>query len=227
MEIDFKINAKVEVLSIDNQKIGNGKIQDLGTDSIFISYPSGEQSVGMIGSHEILKILYIDDESHKVYSFQAEIINRIHDRIPLLEIKKPTQYELIQRRESVRVNVILDLLIYIIPQEIDLLSIREKDIEMLMKYYKKIKAYSFDLSAGGIGVVLKERQIEGTQLFFYIQNNYFKEGFKGKVARVIENKRFGKRLYKTGIQLLDLDYKTEEQLIHFIFEKMRENLRSR
>ncbi len=228
MSIVFKVNRKIEIYSLDNKKIGNSTVQDEDENHIFISIPIGENGYGDLKPAEKIKAMYCGEEL-KVFSFVSEIKETIKDQILLVKISKPEEYETIQRRQFVRIPLMIDIE-YLVMEEEEMIDIGKLSVPQVKSIYKNRKwkqGYTYDLSAGGAGVVLKEALKMNEKVICLLRDGKFQEAVTGEVIRVSKNEQARNKLYRSGISFQNLDLRSEEKIVQYIFRKMREQLKIR
>lgn len=225
--INFVLNKKIQVFTEDELKMGNSTVQDEDDISVYISFPMGSKGLIKLQPGEIIRAVYTG-EGNKLYEFITEVKEIItDDRIPLIKINKPSEYQTVQRREFVRIPIMLDIELFVLDENIKIKNKTQEELKSLLKSQKMIKGYAYDLSAGGLGAILPESVDYGKELVCLILDDYFENGFIGKVVRSTQNKQADKKLYRVGVQFLDLNYQTEEKLVKYIFGKMRDQLKVR
>lgn len=225
--INFKLNRKIEVYSEDELKMGDSTVQDEDELSISISLPMGPNGHIKLEPGETIRTLYCGEGS-RFYEFMTKVDTIVSDdRIPLIKINKPEEYHIIQRREFVRVSIMLDIQLFVIDEKMSIANKTAAELEMLYKSKKWIKGYAYDISGGGLGAVLQEPVDYGKQVACLIKDDYFDTGFIGKVVRSAQIKQSGKKLHKIGLHFLGLDYRSEDKLVKYTFQKMREQLKVR
>ncbi|PAB56217.1 flagellar brake protein [Anaeromicrobium sediminis] len=224
--ISFKLNRKIEIYSEDELKMGDSTVQDEDEKSIYISCPIGNNGHMKLVPGEIIRAMYCG-EDNKVYGFMTEAATIISDdNIPLIKVNKPSEYEIIPRREFVRIPIMLDIQIFVIDEKISIAHKTPDELKEIYKYKKWIKGYTYDFSAGGLGAVVEESVDYGKEILCLVGDECFHKGFIGKVVRTSRNKA-GKKLYKMGVQFVGLDYQCREKLVKYTFQKMREQLKVR
>lgn len=226
MTVKFKMNKKVEVYTLDDKKIGDSTVQDEDEQYFYISIPLGSKSKEKIHTGEKIRALYCG-EDNKLFSFIAEVAEAVQDRIPLIKLNKPDTYKIIQRREFVRIPLMIDFEYAIIEKSVKLNNKSVEEVKNDFKDYKWRMGYTYDLSAGGAGVILHEDLETNQQVLAIISDEDFNIVVKGKVMRISKNSSTDNRLYRTGICFIDLDFTTKETIVKYIFEKMREQLKVR
>lgn len=225
--ISFKLNKKIQIYTENEMKMGDSTVQDEDENNVFISVPMGPGGNVKLVPGDIIRATYCGP-GNKFYEFMTEVDSIVSDdRIPLIKINKPKEYQVIQRREFVRIPIMLDIKIFVADEDTDISKIKPDKLKSMYESEKWIGGYAFDLSAGGLGSVLLEPIDYGRHIFCMILDPYFDTGFRGKIVRSTTTKKAGKKLYKIGVQFIGLDYRTEEKLVKYIFQKMREQLKVR
>lgn len=225
--ISFKLNSEIGIYSEDKNKMGESTVQGEDEASIFVSLEIGADNHIDLSPGKTMKITYCGEDS-KFYEFMTEVeIIRSDDRRILIRINKPSEYQIIQRREFVRIPTMLDIQFFIMDEKV---NIDYKKTDKLIKLYQAeewIKGYAYDLSAGGLGAALQESVDHGKKILCFISDDDFDTGYTGKIVHACINEQDGKKLYKIGVQFLGLDYDSKEKLVQYIFRKMRKQLKVR
>lgn len=155
------------------------------------------------------------------------------DNILLYRVPRPKDYktEIVQRREDIRFSIVLNVYYMKIDiNKLDDLNVMvmneiEEHFERFEHSFKK--CVSVDLSGQGIGLISADNLKEGDHILVLIEHPLLKEALKGQV--ICKEKLYkgkGQRC-RVGVRFLDLKFNTKEKIIHFIFEKMREQLEIR
>ena len=114
-------------------------IAEIKENELFIELPINEKTnkYSFFYLNTVFQAYYFD--SGKVYHFNAELLRRIKDNIPLLVLSFPGEENLsiIQRRQHVRVETALDVAIHPLHNE-----------------FPAFTTMSVDISGGGIAVHL-------------------------------------------------------------------------
>lgn len=226
MTIIFKMNRKIEVFSLDDKKIGDSTVQDEDENCIAISVPFGPKGFKSLHPGEKVRAIYCGDDN-KVYDFVSEVIDFKKDHILLIKLSKPEEYDVIQRRQYVRIPIMLDMEYCILEEMVDIKNVSASEVKKIYKDFKWKKGYTYDLSAGGTGTVFQEAVALGNKVLFFFKDDELKSAFIGEVVRVITNTHAGDKLFKIGIRFMNLEYQTEEKLVQYIFQKMRDHLKVR
>lgn len=227
MMIKFKLNRKLEVYAQDNLKIGASTVQDEGKESIYISYPMGPGGAFTLTPGDTIKVTYCG-EGNKFYEFVTEVDEIVtDDRIPLVKIYKPSDYEVIKKRKYVRVPIILDVQFLVVDDIKDIPNLKPEKLKKIYRPQQWVNGYAYDISAGGLGAVIQEPIGYNKRLVCIIKDSYFDRAYIGKIVRASEKRQGERKLYSIGVEFLNLDYPSEEKLVRYIFQKMREQLKFR
>lgn len=226
MTITFKMNRKVEVYTLDEKKIGDSTIQDEDDQYFYISIPMSSNNAVKLHTGDEIRAMYCD-EDNKVFSFISQVYDSVQDTIPLVKLNKPDDYEVIQRRQYVRIPLMIDFEYIRLKENF---NTDRKSVEQVKESFNKEewkKGYTYDLSAGGAGVVLHDALETKERILCILSDGDFRIAVIGDVMRVSKNSHAGDRLYKTGVCFRNLDFHTEEKIVRYIFTKMREQLKVR
>lgn len=212
--LKFKINSKVEIAW--NDSYYKSTIEDADANLIAISIPIKDGQYLTLNKGEKIEVIYF--YLNDIYKFQTVVVNRKVDRIPLLQIAYPKEVFKIQRRKFVRVPIICS---------INYERINEENDTSKGRFGKEgkptFKATMVDLSGGGAKIRLKEGIKPGDLMIMHIPMDKETVTLKGEVIRV--EKGYDNRLNTCGINFSDLDDRTREKLIRFVFQIMREQMK--
>ncbi|NLZ48085.1 MAG: hypothetical protein GX895_04725 [Clostridiales bacterium] len=213
MSIKFIVNSKIEVL--EDSEVYKSTIQNESDDTIAISLPvkDGLYITPQIG--ETLQLLYYSD-TH-VYKLDAVVIERIVDNtVSLIVLGEFKNIMRVQRRQFVRVSAALNMkFAKVSDKEI----VDEKDIIQQTMH----KGILLDISGGGfrLGTSEKLNLKERIEADLPLENDRVK--VLGEVVRV-EMQQDNIDYY--GIRFVDIDERTRDKIIQFIFTIMRKQLRN-
>lgn len=213
--IDFKINSKLEISWNDGYYKSN--IEDSSEDIISISIPIKEGQYIPLRVGEMIEVIYYYEND--IYKFYSKVVNRKIDVIPIIQIAYPEEVFKIQRRKFVRVPIICS----VVYSKIGNTKENPKELKLSKDRVKELKGIMVDLSGGGMRVKLKENLSLGDLLSVSMPVSDSALNFKGKIVR-LEYDDINK-LYLCGISFIDLEEKTREKLIKFIFQIMRDQMR--
>lgn len=224
--IDFEINNKLDVFSTENERIGTSLLQDLDEKHLFISIPIERGILKGLRPGRPVKLLYYDEE--RLYAFEAMIDGSRQDNILLYRVKKPETFEVVQRRQDVRLPIVLDVR-YIKIDPIELADFNFMTMDEIEERFDHAfrECLSVDLSGQGIGLVVEEPLRIGERILVLIEHPLLRAALKGRIIRRERLYREGQPEYRIGVRFFDLAFNTKEKIIKFIFDKMREHLKTR
>ena len=154
-----------------------------------------------------------------IYKFFTVVIGRKIEKILIIMLKKPEKMELFQRRNFVRVPLILDVLCALIPVE--------KSLRNLNDQVEVFKACSLDMSGGGMKMIvdtsLKDKLKLGDKIVITLPLENNRLDVRGKLIRIHENRETKKLI--CGVSFVDLDRLTREKIIRGLFQIMREHIK--
>ncbi|WP_298837182.1 flagellar brake protein [Clostridium sp.] len=211
IKVDFKLNKKLEILI--NEKYFNSNIQDITEDYIAISIPSSAGEYVPLSKGSIIDVLYYAEEN--LYKFKSIIIGRKFENIPILLIAKPEQVKRIQRRRYVRVPLVKTAKYINLKNEpkVNLSTIDDS---------KYLKAVLVDLSGGGMRVKVSEKISPNDFLFISLTVNDEEVLIVGQTKRIMKD---DEGRFICGLSFEFLDNGTREQLIKYIFQLMRNQMK--
>ncbi|WP_078380156.1 flagellar brake protein [Sutcliffiella halmapala] len=185
------------------------KVQEMNEKEIYVDYPvqmnNGKTTYILNGTE--LNVTFVTEDG-QAYSFESEVIGRIKQIIPMIQLSYPGHSNLfkIQRREYLRVDSNVDVAVH--PISVD---------------FKPFTTVTHDISAGGCSIYLQpnmeipELKTIVTNLVFHLNNgdiHYLK--LKSKVIRVVDQQNGSKRAS------LQFDFITENEkqiIIKYCFEQ--------
>lgn len=200
-EVDDEVNLRCNIIGLDES-------------SLFIDYPINEDTstTEFIPNGTILTAIYIDSDNVPLH-FPTKVTHRIKLTVPVLAINIPVEEEIkrIQRREFVRVKTAIDIAVH-------------SD----MKEFTPFSTITFDLSGGGISVLLPKgiSLAEKSKLLLWMVlpnktegNEYLK--IKGEMIRERETEVESK-IKKASIRFISLPRTEQQKIVRFCFEKQLE-----
>ncbi|WP_368487879.1 flagellar brake protein [Clostridium sp. BJN0013] len=214
-KVEFIINNRIEI--DDGGEIYKSNIQDVSEEHIGISVPVCNHKYMSLQKGDRVEGIYY--EGKNIYKFYTVVIGRKIEKILIIMLKKPEKVELFQRRNFVRVPLILDILCALIPVE--------KSLNNLNDQVEVFKACSLDMSGGGmkfaVDVSLKDKLKLGDKIIITLPLVNDRLDVKGKLVRIYENKENKKLI--CGVSFVELDRVSREKIIRGLFQIMREHIR--
>lgn len=208
MSIKFLVNSRIEVL--EDKEVYKSVIQNENEDSIAISLPvkDGIYITPMRG--EKLELLYYADLH--VYKFDAVVTGRtIENAVPLIILGEFQNIERVQRRQFVRVSTSFNIKF--------VRKAKDKSGEITdNKDQASYKGILLDISGGGfrLGTTEKLSLKEIIEADIPIENDRIK--VLGEIVRVEKQQD---NMYYCGIRYINIDERTRDKIIQFIFTLMR------
>ncbi|MBU3214243.1 flagellar brake domain-containing protein [Clostridium estertheticum] len=211
IKVDFKLNKKLEILV--DEKYFNSNVQDVTEDYIAISIPTNSGEYLPLSNGSIIDVIYYEEEN--IYKFSSTIIGRKFENIPILLLAKPEEIKKIQRRRYVRVPLIKTAKYINLKNEpkVNLSTIDDS---------KYLKAVLVDLSGGGMRVKVSEEIKDNDFLLVALTVNEEEVLIVGQTKRIMKD---DDSRFICGLSFEFLDNATQEQLIKYIFQLMRNQMK--
>ncbi|MCW6110387.1 flagellar brake protein [Clostridium sporogenes] len=211
---EFKINNKVEIERDDGYY--KSIIQDVNEDTIYITIPANEGKYLPLNYNDKITVFYFDGE--KIFKFKTIVTGRKVDKILLIALKRPEKMNRIQRRNFVRISLILKTYAALIDTKRDLKEICYSN--KCNTEFDFFDADIVDISGGGLKLSTKKEIEFDEEIIVNIPFEKENIAVKGKIIR--KQKENEKYIY--GVKFLDIDVLTREKIIKFIFSKMRKQV---
>jgi c-di-GMP-binding flagellar brake protein YcgR len=185
------------------------KVQETKENEFYVDYPvqmkNGKTTYILNGTQ--LNISFVTEEG-TAYSFESEVLGRIKQSIPMIQLAYPGRDKLIkiQRREYVRVESSVDVSLH--PIAVD---------------FKPLTTITHDISAGGSsvnlphGIEVPESIVILTNFVFHLNNgeiHYLK--IKSKVIRVVDVSNGRKR---ASLKFNHLKEYERQVIVKYCFEQ--------
>ncbi|MBX4265201.1 flagellar brake protein [Clostridium estertheticum] len=211
IKVDFKLNKKLEILV--DEKYFNSNVQDVTEEYIAISIPTNSGEYLPLSSGSIIDVIYYEEEN--IYKFSSTIIGRKFENIPILLLAKPEEIKKIQRRKYVRVPLIKTA------KYINLKNEPKVNLSTIDSS-KYLKAVIIDLSGGGMRVKVSEEIKNNDFLLVALTVNEEEVLIVGQTKRIMKD---NDGRFISGLSFEFLDKATQEQLIRYIFQLMRNQMK--
>ena len=214
-DMELKINSRIEIIDFHGGINYKSNIQDMTEVGMSITIPVKEGKYLPLNTGEKVSIIYYGDK--EVYQFEAEVLGRAIDVIPVINISKPQNPRVVQRRNYVRVLMLKNIKFMSIDKEL-----AEKETSKITKVIDKSqfkKAILLDLSGGGMRIKTEEK----LQLseFIMIAIELIEEEIMIK-SRVVRCDLQPDNTNAYGLKFLELGEKDRDKIIKYIFQVMRE-----
>jgi c-di-GMP-binding flagellar brake protein YcgR len=195
----------------DTKKL-RSKVVDIIDEKVYIDFPVNDKTkkteIVVIGQ-EYSAVFVGKDQS--VYIFTTEIISKLRQQIPMIQISYPGHKNLrrLQRREFVRVDSSLD---------VSIIFGNKRNITF--------NTVTSDISAGGCAIILPKKEkllptmIIDMYLVLPLESGYKYLLLKGKVIRVLEGTN--KEPDKVPVEFVNISEVDRQLIIRYCFEKQLE-----
>lgn len=219
-KLDLLINNKIEV--IWERQTFKSNIQDVNEELFYISIPTKDGEYIPLRTGDLAEVIYYQDLN--IFQFDAKVVGRKKDGIPLIILEIPETYKVVQRRQYYRV-VKLDYLTDVNFEKLAPGDVYKSNRIKRPRDTSKVlqKVVLLDLSGGGMRIKVEQPIEHGDILHFFLNTMKGEVEIYGKVVRV---ERDEQRFYVCGIYFLDLTNLEREKIIQYTFEIMR-NQRSK
>lgn len=216
-KVEFLINQKIEIEMEDG--VYKSNIQDITDEYIGISIPvNNGKYVPLRKGERVIGIYYIGKD---IYKFETVVIGRKVDKLLIIMLKKPDTVVRYQRRNFVRVSVMINIYCVLLEGKRKIEDITNNQVECF-------DAYTLDISGGGMRIALDRKLDKKLELENLIMVNLPNENenlaIKCKVVRVEDDKKNPKIIY--GLSFVDLERRTREDIVRLVFKIMREHMKN-
>jgi c-di-GMP-binding flagellar brake protein YcgR len=209
-ECVFKINGRVDIW-VENSNY-KSSIQNITDKYIALSAPIKDGTYVPLRVGEQLEVVYY--EGLDVYKFYSLVIGRdTEDNLPQILLAQPENIKRIQRRQFVRVPVIIYIEYLKAETEAKIQHAGPNASTQAVN-----KALLMDLSGGGMRIKVYSPLKVGDRIITEIPSENERISVKGEVVRV-EKGEDGRLV--CGVCFTELDNRTREKVIQLIFSIMR------
>jgi len=215
VDLNLRINGRIEVIDYDSDVNYKSNIQDITEDGILITIPMKEGKYLPLNKSESVSIIYYEEK--EVYQFEADVLGRTIDVIPVIILSNPKNIRIIQRRNYVRVTILKVIKCLNIDRELATKDVSR--IEGVTSAHKFKEATLLDLSGGGMRIKTELKLHLNDVLIIRLPLIDEEIMIKTRVVRC-EEKQDNLRAY--GLRFLDLEEKNRDKIIKYIFHIMRE-----
>jgi len=198
-------NQNIELIIVDNEdeRIYRSRVEDISEGHVLVAVPIYDGSFGSVRPQTEVKIAYTENDLRDQGRYEAQGVVLKHynkHNVPMLLIELTSSWQRIQMRHYVRVNVLIDAVI-------------NSSQKCLVK----------DLSGGGLLFLSEEYYAVGqtVKIDFTLEQTYFR--LEGVIVRVVP----GQNGNEYGMSFINLDDKTRQQIIEFVFKRQIDAYRKR
>ncbi len=217
----LKVNTKIEITSQKDNTVYKSIIQEIGKEDFLIALPVYKRIPLHLYKNDVVYIyIYTDDAC---YIFYTEVLGvKKEDDLIFYVLKNPNDIQKTERRDFVRVKKTF-LIEY---EEFD-----RKKHDNFKNVLPKKKAYTVDISGGGIQIVLYGSILIDTLLVLNIPLDVDDEEIVvkalGQVVRIEKSYINNRYCNKIGIEFVDILERDRDLIIKYIFKLMRKSLHLR
>ncbi|MBS3971204.1 MAG: PilZ domain-containing protein [Clostridia bacterium] len=217
----LQINSNIEVMREDDNTVYKSLIQEIRKDGFLIQEPVYKRFILSLKNGDRVG-LGVFTESDR-YTFEANVLGvKDDDNLKLYILSQPENVKKHERRNFVRVEVAINI-------HYEVLKNPPTNIKGMVKYQPSQTALAIDLSGGGmmlkVDKALPEKAFLIMEFELAIKGNIQKMRLFGQVMRNLVEERGGVRRYLSGVSFYNLDERTQDKIIAYVFDKMIENIR--
>lgn len=209
----LRIGQKIFVLPLDKEEQYVSSVYDMDEMGIYVPIPFANSQPLVLTREQEVRVKYMTDNGG--FAFVTQAIGRLaeENKLPMYVFSHPKVINKFQLREFARVPVMMEVE-YALPPEKDEPTIYEK-------------AFTVDLSGGGMKVALKKAFNRGQKLLlcFTISSKAQKRQqliiIPGQVVRC-DLVDADMNTYHLGVKFLDIKSPQQDAIMAFVFERMIE-----
>ncbi|KRQ87040.1 Flagellar brake protein YcgR [Caloramator mitchellensis] len=215
LDLKLNVNQKIEVLQ--DGVAYKSKVQDTNENYILIDIPlSGNR---YFITHPGSTIEFFVPTEKDVTKCRSIILGkRRENNVEMIVLSLPEVIEKVQRREYFRLPITMEIKYSLLPEDKRYFDLRD----VPPTYYKQMnKGLSVDISGGGIKIISKEKTTPGANVLLLVplpQEVMI-------LASVIRIEELDNKTFRLALRFDNIDEKTRDNIIRFIFSKMREQLK--
>ena len=210
--VTMEVNNRIEISTNENEN-AKSIIQEVSDDRIAIAVPVVGGKSYLLSNGDVVDCTYNDGKGN-IYGFEAKVVGRKIERIPLIILETTSELEKIQRRDYVRIPFV---------NTIKYMPVDKYNESILqdLNHCDFYKGKSLDLSGGGmrvqmahelnLGQLMVIKTVIGNSPVIAITEVIRSEGMIN-----VKEKEF-----TYGIKFKYIDSKIREEIIGFIFSNMR------
>jgi len=204
------LGQKIMVAALPDGELFKSMIQELDDNKLAITLPVRGGQYLLLHKGDKVRVEFVLEDA--VYSFIGEILERKKvNNVSLLVLPRPSVLSRRQRRQYVRLPVVMPLQIR---------TEKEDGSEMV------IRGKVVDLSGGGLQFVSNEALPVNTEVTLTLPLDDGQKGkplvTKGVVSWVIVDR--SKRNARTGVQFAGIKETDRERIIAYIFRELRKRI---
>lgn len=206
---EFRPNqlVEIEVEGKHSKRRYHSRIEEVRESFLVLAMPIHQRSIVNLRPGTSIVVNFLRDGVN--YAFEAAILERTTEPLPLIVISRPEMAVKRQRRSWVRVPVCLDFHYARPPRK----PYQEPDYR---------EAQTLDLSAGGLRFNSQQKFRHGEELRLRLNLPSGLLELKAKVVRVDETFNSERRCYQVGLEFIDIKERQRDRIMRFAFEQQRQ-----
>lgn len=209
----LKLQQKIMIIDPSDSMRYKSLIAEVDTDSLSITVPFRQGGQLAFDRGSKLRVEFAVKDA--IYSFEATVIDRKKsNQVPLLVINRPAMFSRRQRRDFVRLPLLLPVSFRVLASNND--SSNPKISEV-------ITGKTVDISGGGLQVACSTRVNRNDKILLSLRpedGNPQSLSLSGTVSWVDED--VYTRTVRFGLNFSEIKELEQERIIKFIFSKMRQ-----
>lgn len=203
---ELKVNQNIELEVTKGAYKGtySSKIAEINDDNIKIMLPYAHGELVPLRPNVKMDVYFTGERA--AYRFRTKILKREKEKIPLLVITTPGEFERIQRREYFRLEVVRGIEYCPVDDEFEPTG-------------EFVESNTIDISGGGVKLVLKSEVEENEFLEMYIDIPEIEDlPITGEVVHI-----YGQGEDKSaGVEFIDINSRVRDVIIGWLFDYQRE-----
>ncbi len=217
----LKTNLNIIVSRQDDDTIYKSLIQEINDDYFVIQEPVYKRFTLPLHKGQKITLGLFTEECR--FTFEATVLNKkAENSLVLYVLGMPENVKKHERRSYVRVEVAMDV-------KYEPLKELPKDLNSLENMELTLDALAIDISGGGmmlnVGKKLPEKSYILVEFDIGSKDVPKKIRLVGQIMRSFTQSRNGVKRHLAGVHFCQIDERTRDKIIAFVFEKMLDNIR--
>jgi c-di-GMP-binding flagellar brake protein YcgR len=209
---------QVRISDAYSSELCDSCVEELAADELLIRWPSKGGELVPIRDHQVITISF--GRTHRVYEFEATVLDRLDHPIALLAIRPSSPVRSLQRRHDLRVRALVP--VALAPKVVGMASFKDKRLNA-----HHIKTETLTISAGGFAIRHHAPIALGTQFEVKMTLPGDRRHPLAMSAQIIrcteaEDTEAQPPLYDLGFHFTRISEAARAQIVRFIFSLQRE-----
>ena len=205
---DLRLNLLVELEVKDSDYAGKypSRVEEIRDDSLVLAMPISRGEIVTLRRDTPITINFMLSGANHV--FEATILERIREPLPVFVVKMPSEAKKKQRRSWVRV-----------PASMKISYTTVKDKSIIDELY--LEAQTIDISGGGLLFYSDRGYRPGERMKVILHLPKRPLEIRAKVVRSMLIPDQQPRLYQTGVEFTDIRERQRDRVMKYVFEQQR------